>query len=500
MAKPSAPLPKYRAQLATLVDDAPSGERWVHELEYDGYRIGCTIDKGTVRLESPRGNDWTARFPEIVAAAKKLRVERALLDGEVAVVLPDGRTSFQALQNAFSGASRRELTYFVFDCLHLDGRNLAELPLVERKTVCEKLIRRLEGNTIRYSAHFELDGPRVFERACELGAEGIVSKRRDQAYRPGRNDGWLKTKCVKRKRERQAAVRGVTISSPERVIYPELGFTKLDLARFYAEIAQWMLPYVANRPLTLVRCEKGVHGAGALRRECKFLRHEPGWHRWAHHPIRRARIQERKKVGEYLLVDSPEGLVSLAQGDILEIHTWNSTTDDIERPDRIVFDLDPGTNVEWPRVVDAAVRLREELADLDLESWVKLTGGNGLHVVVPFRPELEWLKVYAFARDVAEALVRKHPGALTSNFERRGREQKILVDYKRNHRAAVAVAAFSARARPNGSVSAMLSWRDLATTGSSDAYTVLNVVSRWKRQRLDPWKDYWNSKQRLRLR
>ena len=129
---------------------------------------------------------------------------------------------------------------------------------------------------------------------------------------------------------------------------------------------------------------------------------------------------------------------------------------------------------------------------------MKLTGGNGLHVVVPFRPELGWDDVYGFARGVAEAFVQMDPRTLTSKFEKRGRERRILVDYKRNHRAAVAVAAFSARARPNGSVSAPISWRELCSSGASDAYTVSNLISRRKRQRSDPWKDYWKSKQRLR--
>lgn len=191
-------LPKYRPQLATLVDRAPSGPEWLHELKYDGYRIGCFIERGKVTLESRRGNDWTARFPEVVEAAKRLKVREALLDGEVAIVLPDGRTSFQGLQNAFSGASRDGLAYFVFDLLHLDGESIAALPLEERKARCEKLLRSRKPGVLRYSAHFDNDGPTVFRRACELGGEGIVSKRRDRAHRPGRNGDWLKIKCVKR--------------------------------------------------------------------------------------------------------------------------------------------------------------------------------------------------------------------------------------------------------------------------------------------------------------
>lgn len=169
-------------------------------MKFDGYRIACTVAGGKVRLESRRNNDWTSRFPEIAAAAKRLPVESVMLDGEVAIVVPSGLTSFQALQNAFfSGAARDGLTYFVFDLLHLDGQDVSALPLEERKRVCERLLERQEPSSpIRYSQHFEVDGQALLDKACALGAEGIISKRRDQSYRAGRNDGWQKSKCMKR--------------------------------------------------------------------------------------------------------------------------------------------------------------------------------------------------------------------------------------------------------------------------------------------------------------
>jgi bifunctional non-homologous end joining protein LigD len=292
-------------------------------------------------------------------------------------------------------------------------------------------------------------------------------------------------------------VAGVTITSPDRPVYPGLGLTKLDLARYYSDIAERMLPYVQNRPLTLVRCEKGVRSPDALRADCKFLRHEPGWHRWAKEPIRRVNIPEQKKIGEYLMVDSKEGLVALAQGDILEVHVWSSTIDHLEKPDRVVFDLDPGAAVPWEGVIESACLLRDRLAEFDLESWVKLTGGKGLHVVVPFRPERSWDDVFAFARTTAEAFVRQDPTAFTVEYGKRGRERKILVDYKRNHRAAVAVAAYSARARTNASISLPVTWRELIECVGSDAWTIVNVRERLQHLRRDPWKGFWASRQRL---
>ncbi len=191
------PHPDYQPQLATLVKAPPSGAGWLHEIKYDGYRIGCRIRDGRVTLISRNGKDWTAAFPEIAAAAKELPTKDALIDGEVAVVLPDGRTSFQMLQNAASGGSRGgTLIYFVFDLLRLDGQRLASLPLIERKARLKSLVGRRRSGRIRYADHVEGNGLAFFKQAGRLGLEGIVSKRAGEPYRPGRHGDWLKSKCI----------------------------------------------------------------------------------------------------------------------------------------------------------------------------------------------------------------------------------------------------------------------------------------------------------------
>jgi bifunctional non-homologous end joining protein LigD len=189
----------YRPQLATLVKAPPTGDEWLHEIKFDGYRIGCHIRRGRVTLTTRNGNDWTGAFPDIAEAAARLKVREALLDGEVAIVLPDGRTSFQALQNVLAGAaSRASLVYFVFDLLRLDGRSLEALPLEERKLRLLALIGRRTTGRIRYADHVTGRGDAFFRQACRLGLEGIVSKRRDLPYHPGRHGSWLKTKCTLR--------------------------------------------------------------------------------------------------------------------------------------------------------------------------------------------------------------------------------------------------------------------------------------------------------------
>ena len=189
-------LPK-QLQLAQLVDEAPSGDDWLHEQKFDGYRILAEMDGRKLRLLSRRFNDWTAQFPTVVDAVAALPCKSVLLDGEVAVVMPDGRTSFQALQNAF-GHRSANIVYFVFDILALDGEDLTKLPLEQRKQRVAKLIGKKRGGVLRYSDHVVGNGHAFFEVACNQGLEGIVSKRRDAPYTPGRGKTWVKTKCLQR--------------------------------------------------------------------------------------------------------------------------------------------------------------------------------------------------------------------------------------------------------------------------------------------------------------
>jgi bifunctional non-homologous end joining protein LigD len=192
------PAAEYLPQLATIVKSPPSGDRWVHEIKYDGYRIGCVIDKDRVRLMSRNGNDWTNVFPSIAEAAKTLPTDDALIDGEVAMLLPDGRTSFAALQKAAAGmTSHASLVYFVFDLIRLNGERIARLPLEERKMRLRALVGE-QTPRIRYADHIVGDGEQLLEHAARIGLEGIISKRRDLPYHSGRHDGWRKSKVRKR--------------------------------------------------------------------------------------------------------------------------------------------------------------------------------------------------------------------------------------------------------------------------------------------------------------
>jgi bifunctional non-homologous end joining protein LigD len=289
-------------------------------------------------------------------------------------------------------------------------------------------------------------------------------------------------------------VAGVSISHPDRVVFPALRATKVDLARYYETIADWILPHLADRPLTLVRCPNGVSAGTKRANGCFYFKHSKVW-TWP--AIRRVRIREKTKIGEYMVVDSLRALVSLVQMGVVEIHTWNSRVGDLERPDRIVIDLDPGARVAWRTVIDAARLVRHLLSVLDLESFVKTTGGRGLHVVVPLTPAAGWSDCLEFARAFASALVRRQPSLFTEQFAKVGRDDKILVDYLRNNRTNTSIAAYSTRARPDATVSVPVTWQELSPARKPDRFTMKTVLVRLARLRTDPWRDYSKTRQRI---
>ena len=218
---------------------------------------------------------------------------------------------------------------------------------------------------------------------------------------------------------------------------------------------------------------------------------------WAPPALRRIRIQEKKKLGEYLIADSLAAVISLVQMDVIEIHTWNSRAEHLEKPDRLVLDLDPGPEVSWRQVIEAGKLVRKALQTLRLESYAKTTGGSGLHILVPIVPERDWSECLAFARGLAIAIERHDPRRFTTRFAKSGRERQILLDYLRNNRTNTSIAAFSARARPGAPVSVPVSWSELTTRLDPLRMTVRTVPRRLARLSRDPWEHYFRVRQRL---
>ena len=615
-------LPQFiRPQLATLVDAVPKGDEWLHEVKFDGYRILCRINKGRVSLLTREAQDWTARFKPLADAANELPVQRAMLDGEIVALEEDGTTNFQLLQNSLSQKTTANLVYFVFDLLYIDGQDLISSPVLARKEILQRILQGqsredASAATLRYSDHWIGQGEALFERAGQMGLEGIVSKRADQPYRPGRSRDWLKVKCLKSQefviggfsdpagsraglgalllgvyddrkqlhysgrvgtgfnektlrelrgrldqltqnlppfakapsgreakgvhwvkpelvgevaftgwtrdgllrhpsfkrlredkpplqiqREKPMStstlassssssaasnsassdeIAGIKLTHPDRVLYPDQGITKRELARYYEQIADWIMPHIEGRPLTLVRCPEGH------KKQCFYQRHT----RESLDPaIRPIRVKERGSVVSYVSVDSPSGLVALVQMGVLELHTWGSRKERIEQPDRLVFDLDPGASVSWKDLKEAAQTLRSWLADLDLGAFVKTTGGKGLHVVVPITPKQDWNFAKEFSKALAQRIVRSAPDQYTATMAKTKRRGKIFIDYLRNARTASAVCAYSTRARSGAPVSIPLDWDEL-THDLRSHFTIRNVPARLAHRPADPWEDY----------
>jgi bifunctional non-homologous end joining protein LigD len=599
-------------QLATLVSAPPKGEGWVHEIKFDGYRLLARIENGEVSLTTRANNDWTAKFKELAGQLAALHVDNALIDGEVVHLADDGTMSFHALQNALSTGKKQGLHYYAFDLLFLNGEDIRDRPLTERKALLEKLLKKAHKH-IHYSEHFAESGTKVLDHACHIALEGIVSKRADAAYHSGRDEHWLKSKCIKEQelviggfteqpkhpgflgallmgyyekgdfifagkvgtgfnakegrdllkklkalKQKTAAFKNVptasrrgaffvepklvahinfaewtpdghmrhpsfqgvredkpaqdivrekpkapptksksqtkkskervgevTITHPDKEMYGDAGITKRDLAAYYEQIAPAMLPHVAGRPISLLRCPNGAE------KTCFFQRHAgEGLSPF----VKLVKVEGTKE--PYLMIEDMRGLLALVQMGALEIHVWGSEAGAPSKPDRLVFDLDPAPDVPFAEVKKAAQDVRGHLKSLKLASFLKATGGKGLHVVVPFKKGPAWKAVKAFARAFAEAMVKEAPDRFTVNIRKDARKGKIFIDYLRNDETASAIAPYSTRARKGAPIAAPLDWKELPKLKKGDAFHMEDALKHTKK---DPWKDMAKLKQSLPL-
>jgi bifunctional non-homologous end joining protein LigD len=625
-------------QLAKQCSSPPAGDEWIHELKLDGYRIQIHVRRsgkqktgeGPVGLFTRKGLDWTRKMPDIAGAAQDLPVQSAILDGEVVVLDAAGTSSFAELQAAFQEGKKVQLTYFAFDLLHLNGRNLRGLPLVRRKDLLKRLLSRTPSDfLINFSEHFHGNGVNVFRNACALGAEGIVSKLASASYDSVRGASWLKSKCgleqefviggfsdtsngspgigalligyfdgpilryagrsgtgftqqsrlTLRKRlekleqskppfervpreaakgahwvqpklvaqiafatwtrddlVRQASFKGLredkpasevvretaiepdsapeetpqvarkksqpsstrarsaiaanfAITHPDKVLDSASGTTKRNLADYYVAVADHILPHVADRPLSIVRCPEGTG------KQCFFQKHIG---QGMPNGVRSVPVPDKKtgKIEDYLTLNTAEGLAGLAQMGVLEIHPWGSKNDSLENPDRIVFDLDPDTAIDWRTLTKAAIEFRSRLKALGLESFVKTTGGKGLHVVVAVQAEHPWSIVKQFAHKIVSMMEKDEPNLYVVKMAKAIRKDRIFLDYLRNDRGSTAVAPFSPRARQGMPAAVPLHWKELGSQ-TRPTFAVSDFPSWKNRLANDPWLALSASKQRL---
>lgn len=287
---------------------------------------------------------------------------------------------------------------------------------------------------------------------------------------------------------RDSTIAGVTISNIARMLFPECGLTKGDLAAYYEKVAEHMLPFLRDRPLSVVRCPKGPAG------KCFFQKHLGDTFI---EPIKAIRVEEEEGPADYLGVGSTRGIVTLVQFGVLEVHPWGATAANPDKPDLLTIDLDPGPGVKWDAVRGAAERVRVHLEAVGLECFLKTTGGKGLHVVVPLRPHATWDEAKAFCAAIARRMARDEPDRYVAVASKTKRAGKIFVDYLRNAKGATSVAPYSTRARDGAPVAVPLRWDELARVRGGDDYNTRNIIRRLSGLKQDPWRGFFTTRLRL---
>ena len=274
--------------------------------------------------------------------------------------------------------------------------------------------------------------------------------------------------------------RAVALTHPDRIYWPNEGVTKEGLADYYSEVWPSMAPFVLGRPLALLRCPDGIGGQHFFQK-----------HAWKGLNRNIVLAKDPKEEGEPLIaIRDLDGLIGLVQAAVLEIHPWGSTLTDWERPDTIIMDLDPGENVAWETMIEAAREVRQRLEGSGLAAFVKTSGGKGLHVVAPVKPKADWPAVKAFTKAIANSMAADSPARYVATIARAKRTGKILVDYLRNQRGMTAVAAYSTRARPGAAVSMPLGWDELGPAIGPAYFTVANAPARLAALPRDPWEGF----------
>lgn len=277
----------------------------------------------------------------------------------------------------------------------------------------------------------------------------------------------------------------IKMTHADKILYPKDGITKKDLMVYYDAIKDWILPYIVDRPISVLRCPLGYGN------HCFFQKHP---HKNFPKHVFSAALKSQKE--NYIYIQDERGLLSLIQANVLEIHPWGSKINSIEKPDLITFDLDPGPKVQWKTMIEVARLMHAELNALDLENFLKTTGSKGLHIVVPIQKKYEWPVIKEFAKLFSMYIAMLHPDILTTHMSKEARIHKIYIDYLRNTRGATSVAPYSTRCQEHPSVSTPLSWSELRTSISANAYTITNILSKLKRSR-DPWKDFFKTQQTI---
>jgi bifunctional non-homologous end joining protein LigD len=583
---------RYAPMLATSSDSLPHGEGWVYEPKWDGFRAIATLDGGDAKLTSRNGNDLTGRFPTVArAVARAVRTAGAVLDGEICALDDQGRSRFSLLQ-----AGGGTLAFVVFDVLEVEGEPLLELPLAKRRSRLERLIDRKAGGVV-VSPQFE-DGDALLRAAVDQGLEGVVAKRQDSAYLPGRRGtDWRKVKVRGRQelviagytkgqgrrsqgfgalvvgvheagglrwagnvgtgytdaeiarlmsilkplerpdspfvetpkmpRVRKSDVvwvepklvaevefvewtregrlrapvylglredksadevrrevtelptvlkkghRELRLSNLDKPFWPDEGITKGDLLAYYRDVAEVLVPHLRKRPFTMKRYPDGWQGNHFFQKQAPS--HMPDWIRRA--PFPASTREGEKKTIEYAIVDDALALLWMVNMGCIDMHVWSSREDRPERPDWVMFDLDPSEGADFEDVVAVARLVKETLDLVELEGFPKTSGSRGVHILVPIARRHTFAEAREFASIIAGALARAHPDLVTTEWSKRKR-RGVLVDANQNGTGKTNASVYSVRPRAGAPVSTPLRWEELVPGLELASFTMGTVLDR----------------------
>lgn len=599
---------QLKPQLATLVESAPEGD-WQYEIKFDGYRIMARVDQDEVQLFTRNGHDWTHKLPKQAQALAALGLESAWLDGEMVVADADGVPDFQALQNAFDSGRSENIVYYLFDLPYLNGVDLREVPVEERRAALATVLKTHQDSLLRFSEAFDETPQALLNSACQMRMEGLIGKRLGSPYVSRRSSDWIKLKCKHRQEfvivgytdpkgarsafgalllglhdrdsgelryagkvgtgfnestlksllaqlkplrvkkpavvnpptgfeakgvhwlkpsllaevafaemtqdgsVRHAVFHGlredkpakditeerakpmktskaestapsqsgladgkVRITHPDRVIDAGSGTTKMQLAEYYASVAEWILPQLKDRPVALVRAPEGIAGELFFQKNAEHL------------AIPGIRTLDKDLTGQpVMLINNAEALIGAVQVSTVELHTWNATTTDLDKPDRFVLDLDPDPALPWKSMVEATALTLTVLDELGLKAFLKTSGGKGIHLVVPLTRKHGWDEVKDFSHAIVTHMAKLLPERFSAVSGPKNRVGRIFIDYLRNGLGATTICAYAARSREGLPVSVPLFREEVGEIKGADQWNVRNVHERLAEVGDEPW-------------
>lgn len=618
---------QLKPELATLVESAPSGE-WSYEIKFDGYRVMARIDHGEVKLFTRNGHDWTHKLPGQAEALAALGLESAWLDGEMVVANEQGVPDFQALQNAFDSGRSGSIVYYLFDLPYLNGVDLREVPVEERRAALATVLKLNENPLLRFSDAFGESPEALLNSACEMQMEGLIGKRLGSPYVSRRTSDWIKLKCKHRQEfvvvgftdpkgtrsafgalllglhdrdsgelryagkvgtgfneatlkhlyeqlkplqtkkptvinpptgfeargvhwlkptllaevafaemtkdgsVRQAVFHGlredkpaegiteevpktvktsasqkttaptaqtapapsqvglgqgkVRITHPDRVIDASSGTTKMQLAEYYASVAEWILPQLKDRPVALVRAPDGIAGELFFQKNAENL------------AIPGMITLDKDLTGQpIMIINNAKALIGAVQMSTVELHTWNATSVDLDKPDRFVLDLDPDPALPWKSMIEATRLTLTVLDELGLKAFLKTSGGKGIHLVVPLTRKQGWDEVKDFSHAIVSHMAKLLPDRFSAVSGPKNRVGRIFIDYLRNGLGATTICAYAVRTREGLPVSVPIFREEVAELKGGNQWNVHTVHERLAEVGDEPWADLKKTRQTI---